>query len=427
MPEESSLKNRLIHAWNVFRNKDPSEVYSSALGNEYWTRPDRPHFTFGNEQSITSAIYTKIAVDVAAINFYHARVDQNGRFTEEIDSGLNNCLRVEANIDQSSRAFFQDVAMSLFDEGAVAIVPVDTTESVRTPGAFDVRSMRTAKIESWMPQHVKLWVYNDHTGEKETIVLPKKNVAIIENPFYAVMNEPNSIAKRLTYKMSMSDKIDQALASGKLDLIVQLPYVARTELTKQRAENRIKTIEEQLSGSKYGIAYADATEKITQLNRPVENQLQSQIEFLTSMLFSQLGLTQAILDGSADEQTMQNYYNRTVEPVVGAIKDAISRAFLSKTARSQGQAIIALREPFKLVPATGLADIVDKFTRNEILSSNEVRSMIGYKPADDPRADELRNKNIAANKDQLEQSPERSQEIKDTRKRGTDQNGKTDS
>lgn len=424
MPEGVSFKDRLAHAWNVFRNKDPSDVYAPSLGHETWSRIDRPRFSFGNEQSLTAAIYTKIAVDVASISFIHARVDENGRLSDEIDSSLNQCLKVEANIDQSSRAFFQDVAMSLFDEGCVAIVPVETTESIRTPGAFDVRSMRTAKIESWFPKHVKLLVYNDNTGEKQSIILPKRNVAIIENPFYAVMNEPNSIAKRLTYKMSMSDSIDKALSSGKMDLIIQLPYVTRTELTKQRASDRLKTLEEQLSGSKYGIAYADATEKITQLNRPVENNLQDQIEFLTSMLFSQLGLTQAILDGSADEQTMQNYYNRTVEPVAAAIADAMKRAFLSKTARSQGQSIMIFREPFKLVPATGLADIVDKFTRNEVLSSNEVRGMIGFKPAKDPRADELRNKNIAANNDQLQSSPKPVQEVNDNRKRGNAQNGK---
>lgn len=420
----NSFKDRLAHAWNVFRNKDPSEIYSPAWGNEMYTRVDRPRFTFGNEQSITAAIYTKIAIDVSTINFIHARVDQNGRFSEEIDSRLNQCLRVEANIDQSARSFFQDVAMSLFDEGAVAIVPVDTTESIKQPGAFDVASMRVGKIESWFPQHVKVLVYNDQKGEKQSIVLPKRNVAIVENPFYAVMNEPNSIAKRLTYKMSMSDKIDQAMSSGKLDLIVQLPYVTKTELTKNRARDRLKSLEEQLSGSKYGIAYADATEKITQLNRPVENNLQAQIEFLTSMLFSQLGLTQAILDGSADEQTMENYYNRTVEPVVAAIADAMRRTFLSKTARAQGQSIITIREPFKLVPATGLADIVDKFTRNEVLTSNEVRAMIGLKPSDDPRADELRNKNIGANKDQLEQSPEPDQEVNDDAERRNTQNGK---
>ena len=420
----NSFKDRLAHAWNVFRNKDPSEIYSPVWGNETYTRVDRPRFTFGNEQSITAAIYTKIAIDVSTINFIHARVDQNGRFSEEIDSRLNQCLRVEANIDQSARSFFQDVAMSLFDEGAVAIVPVDTTESIKQPGAFDVVSMRVGKIESWFPQHVKVLVYNDQKGEKQSIVLPKRNVAIVENPFYAVMNEPNSIAKRLTYKMSMSDKIDQAMSSGKLDLIVQLPYVTKTELTKNRARDRLKSLEEQLSGSKYGIAYADATEKITQLNRPVENNLQAQIEFLTSMLFSQLGLTQAILDGSADEQTMENYYNRTVEPVVAAIADAMRRTFLSKTARAQGQSIVTIREPFKLVPATGLADIVDKFTRNEVLTSNEVRAMIGLKPSDDPRADELRNKNIAANKDQLEPTPELDQEVNDDAERRNTQNGK---
>ena len=420
----NSFKDRLSHAWNVFRNKDPSEIYSPAWGNEMYTRIDRPHFSLGNEQSITAAIYTKIAIDVSSIKFLHARVDQNGRFSEEIDSKLNQCLTVEANIDQSARSFIQDAAMSLFDEGCIAIVPVDTTESVRQPGSFDVLSMRVGKIESWFPDRVKVLVYNDRVGEKQSIVLPKRNVAIVENPFYAVMNEPNSIAKRLTYKMSMSDKIDQALSSGKLDLIVQLPYVTKTELTQNRAKDRLKQLETQMSGSKYGVAYVDATEKITQLNRPVENNLQNQIEFLTSMLFSQLGLTQTILDGSADEQTMENYYNRTVEPVVAAIADAMRRTFLSKTARSQGQSIVTIREPFKLVPATGLADIVDKFTRNEVLTSNEVRSLIGMKPSEDPRADELRNKNIAANKDQLEQSPEPDQEVNDNTERRNTQNGK---
>lgn len=413
-----SLKDRLAHAWNVFRNKDPSGPYTGGLGFESYGRPDRIIYSRSNEQSLISAIYTRIAIDVAAINLYHARLDANGRFTEEIDSDLNNCLRVQANIDQPARSFVQDVAMSLFDEGAVGILPVDTTFNPKVTGSYDIQSMRVAKILAWFPQHVKVEVYNDRTGQKEQVIVPKKMIAIVENPLYAVMNEPNSTLKRLVHTMNLLDVVDNQSASGKLDLIIQLPYATRSELRRQEAERRRKSVEDQLTGSKYGVAYIDGTEHVIQLNRSVDNNLMERAEYLTSMLYSQLGLTQAIFDGTADEQVMLNYYNRTVEPVIAAIADAMKVAFLTKTARTQGQSIIYLREPFKLVPTNNLADIVDKFTRNEVLSSNEVRSIIGYKPADDPRADELRNKNLKASNDQLEPSgPTVNEEVRDSRRK----------
>lgn len=387
------LTDRLQHAWNSFLNRDPTEYYRD-IGNSYSYRPDRVRFTGGNERSIVTSVYNRIALDTAAINIMHARLDDNGRYSETIDSGLNRCLTKESNLDQTGRAFMQDVVMSMLDEGCVAIVPVDTSIDPTVTGSYDVLSLRTGKIIQWYPQHVKVRVYNEKTGQKEDIVLPKSKVAIIENPLYAVINEPNSTMQRLIRKLNLLDVVDEQTSAGKLDLIIQLPYVIKTEARRRQAEDRRKDIEMQLAGSKYGIAYTDATERITQLNRPVENNLMKQIEYLTSMLYSQLGLTQSILDGSADDKTMLNYYNRTIEPILSAIVDEIDRKFLTKTARSQKQAILFFRDPFKLVPINDIAEIADKFTRNEIASSNEIRAVIGMKPSKDPKADELRNKNL---------------------------------
>jgi hypothetical protein len=359
----------------------------------YFHRPDRVRFTAGNERSIINAVYNKISVDVASIDIKHCRLDDNGRYVRDISSGLNNCLSLEANIDQDNRAFRQDVVMSMFDEGVVAIVPVDANTDV-TDGSFDVLTMRTGKIVEWFPRSVRVEAYNDMTGKKERVVLPKTSVAIVENPFYSVMNEPNSTLKRLIRKLNLLDAIDEQSGSGKLDLIIQLPYVVKGETRQQQAERRKESIVEQLKGP-YGIAYIDGTEKITQLNRPVENNLLKQVEYLTNMLYSQLGMTPAVLDGTADEQTMLNYNNRVIEPIVAAITGAMKRTFLSKTARTQGQTIMYFRDPFKLVPINNIAEIADKFTRNEILTSNEVRQIIGFKPSDDPKADKLVNSNIA--------------------------------
>ena len=391
---ESSLMSRLKRSWNAFvNNRDPTSVPYSNMGMGYVYRPDRVRFTRGNERSIATSVYNRIAMDVAAIGIRHCRVDKNGRYVEDIRSGLNDCLTVEANIDQTGRSFIQDVVMSMFDEGAVAIVPVDTSIDPRQTTSYDILSMRTGKILEWYPAHVKVRVYNDRTGQKEDIALPKKSVAIIENPLYAVINEPNSTMQRLVRKLNILDAIDEQSGSGKLDLIIQLPYVIKSDARRDQAEKRRKDIEDQLKGP-YGIAYTDGTEKITQLNRPVENNLMKQIEYLTNQLYSQIGMTPSVLDGTADEKTMLNYNNRTIEPIVSAIVDAMKRSFLSKTARTQGQTIMFFREPFKLVPVNNIADIADKFTRNEILSSNEVRQIIGIKPSDDPKADELRNSNL---------------------------------
>ena len=387
------LGNRLQHAWNAFMNsRDPT--YDNYSGSGYTYRPDRPKLSRGNERSIVAAIENRIAIDVASLNVWHCKLDKNGMLEEILKSGLNNCLTTEANIDQTSRAFLFDTALSMLDEGVVAIVPQETTLNPKITGSYDINSMRTGKVIQWKPNHVQIRMYNEFTGEKEDIWLPKKIVAIVENPFYAVMNEPNSTLQRLIRKLNLLDVIDEQNGSAKLDLIIQLPYQVKSDLRKQHAEDRRKSIKDQLTNDQYGIAYVDSTEKITQLNRPVENNLMKQIEFLTSMIYSQLGLTQSILDGTADEQTMLNYYNRTIEPIMSAIIDEMKRKFLTKTARSQKQSIMMFREPFKLVPVANLADIADKFTRNEILSSNEVRSLIGFKPVDDSRADELRNKNI---------------------------------
>ena len=386
--------NRLQHGWNAFANaRDPTLEYSTGPG--YYYRPDRPRFTRGNERSIVTSVYNRIALDVSAISIQHVRLDGNGRFSSVIESGLNNCLTLDANMDQTGRAFIQDVVMSMLDEGCVAIVPVDTTLDPAVTSSFDINTMRVGKIIEWRPKHVKVRIYNENTAKKEEVILSKKEVAIVENPLYAVMNEPNSTMQRLIHKLSLLDITDEQTASGKLDLIIQLPYVIRTEAKKQQAENRRKDIEMQLAGSKYGIAYADGTEKITQLNRSVENNLMKQIEYLTNNLYGQLGITQTILDGSADDKTMLNYYNRTIEPIVSAIVDEMKRKFLTKTARSQGQSILFFRDPFKLVPVNDIAEIADKFTRNEILTSNEIRQIIGIKPSEDPKADELRNSNIA--------------------------------
>jgi len=389
-----SFGSRLKHAWNAFTGTDYTTYQD--VGPGYSSRPDRIRLTRGNERSIITSVYNRIALDVAALNVQHIRLDENGRFLSVIQDGLNTCLTVEANIDQTARAFIQDIVVSMLDEGCVAIVPVDTTYDPSVTGSYDIQSMRVGKILDWSPQHVRVRLYNERTGTKENILVPKSTVAIVENPLYAVVNEPNSTMQRLIRKLNLLDVIDEQSGSGKLDLIIQLPYVIKTEARRQQAENRRKDIEAQLSGTKYGIAYADGTERITQLNRSVNNNLMSQIEYLTSMLYSQLGITQSILDGTADEKTMLNYNNRTIEPIISAIVDEMKRKFLTKTARSQSQSISFFRDPFKLVPVNDIAEIADKFTRNEIMTSNEIRQVIGMKPSDDPRADELRNKNLSA-------------------------------
>lgn len=391
---ETSFGSRLKHAWDIFMNKDLS-LTNRDLGASYSYRPDRPRFTRGNERSIVTSVYNRIAMDAASIAVRHVRLDENGRYLEDINSELNKCLSLEANIDQSGRAFMQDVYMSLFDEGSVAIVPVDTSFNPETTNSYDILSMRTGKIIEWRPRHVKVRVYNDKTGLKEDVVISKSNVAIIENPFYAIMNEPNSIMQRLIRKLNLLDAIDEQSGSGKLDLIIQLPYVIKTDQRRQQAERRRTEIENQLAGSKYGIAYTDGTERITQLNRPIENNLLAQIEYLFNMFYSQLGVTQSVMDGTADEATMLNYNNRTIEPLVSSVVDEMKRTFLTKTARSQKQSIMFFKEPFKLVPVNDLAEIADKFTRNEIMSPNEVRQVIGMRPSPDEKADELRNRNIS--------------------------------
>lgn len=391
---ENSLMSRLKHGWNAFMNRDPTPNQFN-VGSSYTYRPDRPRLSRGNERSIVTSVYNRIALDVAQVGIKHCRLDENGRFISEIKSGLNECLNIEANIDQTGRAFIHDVVMSMLDEGSVAIVPVDTTINPAKSGSFDIHSMRTGKILEWFPSHVKVRVYNDRKGEKEDIILPKRSVSIIENPLYAVINEPNSTMQRLIRKLVLLDSVDEQSSSGKLDLIIQLPYIIKSDARREQAENRRKLIEEQLSGSKYGIAYTDGTERITQLNRPIENNLMKQIEYLTNMLYSQLGISQAVLDGTADEKTMLNYINRSIEPIISAIVDEMKRKFLTKTARSQNQTIAFFRDPFKLVPVNDIAEIADKFTRNEIMTSNEIRQVIGMKPSDDPKADQLVNSNIS--------------------------------
>lgn len=401
---EMSFGSRLKHAWNAFTGN--IQMNYRDLGMSYPYRADRPRMSRGNERSIVTSVYNRIALDVAALNVQHVRLDENGRFLSVIDDGLNNCLTLEANVDQTARSFIQDVVISMFDEGSVAIVPVDTTTDPNVSGSYDIQSLRVGQILDWYPQYIRTRVYNEQTGRKEDIVVPKSAVAIIENPLYAVINEPNSTMQRLIRKLNLLDVIDEQSGSGKLDLIIQLPYVIKTEARRQQAENRRKDIESQLSGSKYGIAYTDGTEHITQLNRSVNNNLMSQIEYLTSMLYSQLGITQSILDGTADEKTMLNYNNRIIEPIISAIVDEMKRKFLTKTARSQRQSISFFRDPFKLVPVNEIAEIADKFTRNEIMTSNEIRQVVGMKPSDDPRADELRNKNLSEPSGSDQQSEE---------------------
>ena len=401
---EMSFGSRLKHAWNAFTGN--VQMNYRDLGMSYSYRADRPRMSRCNERSIVTSVYNRIALDVAALNIQHVRLDENGRFLSVIDDGLNNCLTLEANVDQTARSFVQDVVISMFDEGSVAIVPVDTTTDPNVSGSYDIQSLRVGQILDWYPQHIRARVYNEQTGRKEDVVVPKSAVAIIENPLYAVINEPNSTMQRLIRKLNLLDVIDEQSGSGKLDLIIQLPYVIKTEARRQQAENRRKDIENQLSGSKYGIAYTDGTEHITQLNRSVNNNLMSQIEYLTSMLYSQLGITQSILDGTADEKTMLNYNNRTIEPIISAIVDEMKRKFLTKTARSQHQSISFFRDPFKLVPVNDIAEIADKFTRNEIMTSNEIRQVVGMKPSEDPRADELRNKNLSAPSSSDQQSEE---------------------
>jgi len=390
--------DRLYHAYNTFKDRDPTIEYRTEPGQVVsYSKPDRIRLSRGNERSIVTSVYNRIALDVASVDICHAKLDGNERFTETIKSGLNECLTLSSNLDQTAKSFIQDVVMSMMDEGVVAIVPVDTTINPAMSGGYDVNSMRVAQVIEWRPSHVKVRLYNDRTGQKEEILLPKSTVAIIENPLYAVINEPNSTMQRLKNKLALLDITDEQTASCKLDLIIQLPYVIKSEARRQQAEERRKLIEMQLAGSKYGIAYTDGTEKITQLNRSVENNLMKQVEYLTSTLLGQLGITQSILDGTADDKTMLNYYSRTVEPILCAIVDEMKRKFLTKTARTQGQSIVYFRNPFKLVPISDLAEISDKFTRNEIASSNEIRQVIGWKPSKDPAADELRNKNLNQN------------------------------
>lgn len=393
---DQSLGSRLKHAWNVFMNRDPTGMSYQVLGGGSSSRPDRVRLSRGNERSVVTSVYNRIAMDVAAIGVRHVRQDQNGRFLYEMESSLNHCLTVEANLDQTSRAFYQDMVMSVLDEGVVAVVPTVYTSSLREGNFYSISSLRTDKITEWFPNAVRVQLYNEQTGRKEEIIRPKNMVAIIENPLYAIINEPNSTMQRLIRKLNLLDLVDEQSSSGKLDLIIQLPYIIKTDARRDQAEKRRRDIEEQLSGSKYGIAYTDGTERITQLNRSVGNNLMSQIEYLTSMLYSQLGISQSVLDGSANEETMLNYYDRTIEPMLSAFVDEFRRKFLTQTARSQLQTISYFRDPFKLVPVNQLAEIADKFTRNEIVTSNEIRQIIGMKPSDDPKADELRNSNLRA-------------------------------
>ena len=398
--------DRLQHGWNAFiNNRDPTYRVSD-IGASSFYRPDRPKFTRGNERSIVTAVYNRIALDASSINIQHVRLDDNNRFQSVINSGLNNCLTLDANVDQTGRAFIQDVVMSMMDEGCVAIVPVETTLDPKVTNSYDILKMRTGKIVEWYPEYVEVRLYNELRGKQECVLIKKDRVAIVENPFYAVMNEPNSTMQRLIRKLGLLDITDERTASGKLDLIIQLPYVIKSEARRQQAEQRRKDIESQLASSVYGIAYTDGTERITQLNRSVENNLMKQIEYLTSTLYSQLGITQAILDGTADDKTMLNYYNRTIEPIIAAIVDEMKRKFLSKTARTQRQSILFFRDPLKLVPITNIAEIADKFTRNEIMSANEIRQLVGMKPSADPKADELRNSNISKAKEEAQELAE---------------------
>lgn len=397
-----NLSTRLAHAWNAFTSRDPTQYIITGPG--YSSRPDRPRLSRGNEKSIATSIFNRIALDVSSVNIKHCRLDKNGRYVEDIDSGLNNCLNLEANKDQTGRAFIQDVVLSMLDEGCVALVPVETTIDPKSSNSYQIDSMRTGKITEWYPDMVRVRLYNDRTGEKEEILFPKNQVAIIENPLYAVVNEYNSTMQRLIRKLSLLDVTDEQTASGKLDLIIQLPYVIKTEARREQVERRRKDIINQLAGSQYGIAYTDGTEKITQLNRSLENNLLKQVEYLTNMVYSQLGITQSVLDGTADEKTMLNYMNRTVEPIISAIVDELKRKFLTKTARSQLQSIVYFRDPFRLVPVNDIAEIADKFTRNEIMTSNEIRQIVGMQPSKDPKADKLVNSNISQAKQDMSQT-----------------------
>lgn len=397
-----NLSTRLAHAWNAFTSRDPTQYIITGPG--YSSRPDRPRLSRGNEKSIATSIFNRIALDVSSVNIKHCRLDKNGRYVEDIDSGLNNCLNLEANKDQTGRAFIQDVVLSMLDEGCVALVPVETTIDPKSSNSYQIDSMRTGKITEWYPDMIRVRLYNDRTGEKEEILLPKNQVAIIENPLYAVVNEYNSTMQRLIRKLSLLDVTDEQTASGKLDLIIQLPYVIKTETRREQTERRRKDIIDQLAGSQYGIAYTDGTEKITQLNRSLENNLLKQVEYLTNMVYSQLGITQSVLDGTADEKTMLNYMNRTVEPIISAIVDELKRKFLTKTARSQLQSIVYFRDPFRLVPVNDIAEIADKFTRNEIMTSNEIRQIVGMQPSKDPKADKLVNSNISRAKQDMSQT-----------------------
>lgn len=415
---ELNIGSRLKRAWNAFTNRDPTGGYKS-VGPGYSLSPSRPRLSRGNEKSIVNAVLTRIAMDAAAIDIKHCRLDMNGRYLEDIDSPLNDCFNLSANIDQTGRAFKLDAYLSLLDEGCIALVPIDTTDNPDDTNSYDINSMRVCKILDWYPRHVRVLAYNDRTGEKEELVMPKSQVAIIENPAYSVMNEPNSTMQRLKKKLSLLDATDEQSASGKLDLIIQLPYAVKSELKRQQVEERRKDIEDQLTNGKYGIAWADGTEKITQLNRPVENNLMKQIEYLTNLFYSQLGVTQSVMDGTADEKTMLNYNNRTIEPLVAAVVDEVKRKFLTKTARTKGQSISYFTDPFKLVPVDNIAEIADKFTRNEIMTSNEIRQIIGMKPSDDPKADQLINSNIS----QPNQGEELAVDDTENEERSESQNG----
>ena len=394
MPE--TFGTRLKHAWNAFTNKDPTPFYNDVGLTSYY-RPDRPRASRRSDRSIATAVYNRIAIDVAAVDIMHVRLDENKRFVEDINSCLNNYI----NCDQTGRGFIQDVVMSMLDEGVVAIVPVDTTTDPTVSGSYEINTMRVGKIVEWQTRHVRVLLYNDRTGKKEEVLLPKSMVAIVENPLFATINEPNSSMQRLIRKLNLLDAVDEQTSSGKLDMIIQLPYTIKSESRRKQADDRRKMIEDQLTGSKYGIAYTDATERITQLNRPIENNLLKQIEYLTNMVYGQLGITPSVMDGTADEKTMLNYYNRTIEPILSAIADEMKRKFLTKTARAQKQSIEFFRDPFRLVPVNDIAEIADKFTRNEIMSKNEFRQVIGMKPSDDPKADMLINSNISQSDEEI--------------------------
>lgn len=415
------ILNRIQHGWNAFMNKDPTS-YTHQYSSSYYRRPDRVRLTGGNERSIVNSILTRMAVDAAAIDIRHVRLDDLGRYKEDLVSSINDRLTIEANVDQTGRAFLQDAYASMFDEGCVALVPIDTTVSPRATGSYSIDSIRTGKIEEWKPRHVRVYVYNDRTGKKESIWVPKSMVAIVENPFYSIMNERNSVMQRLSRKLALLDAVDELSSSGKLDMIIQLPYVIKSEARMKQAEDRRAAIEKQLTNSQLGIAYIDGTERVTQLNRPLENNLLKQVEYLTSMLFSQLGMTQAIMDGTADESTMNNYYTRILEPPVAAVVDEMKRKFLTKTARSQKQSIMYFRDPFGLVPVNQLAELADKFTRNEIMTSNEIRQIIGMKPINDPKADQLINSNLNQSPELIEPMPGEEEVIDEYDKEGEIQN-----